>query len=485
VILTQVGDDLRTQVAVIGSGPGGAVVAATLAAAGKEVLLIEEGPYLEQDSCTQFSYTEMKQKYRAGGLTASFGRPNIAYAEGSCVGGGSEVNSGLYHRIPEQLLREWAGEYEVENLSATDMGPYFEEIEKVMQPQTYPGKVPVASALLRRGAGKLGWASADVPRLVTFNDENDLQGLPGSRRRPMTQTYIPRFLDGGGRLLPDSRVRRLQRAGTAWQIHTTFRGHQPFIVQADHVFVCAGAIHTPALLRRSGLNRNIGQSLSLQPMVKVTATFNEQVNWPDMGIGAEQVKEFSPRYSFGCSISAPAHLAINLLPHGGGTRQVLDDGRHMISYYVMSRGSPSGKVRILPGFSDPVVSYQMSQEEMANLAAGTSGLTRLMLEAGATMVFTGIAEAPVARDAADLAAMPAMLGPESANVMTVHLMASCPMGENRHRTAVNSWGRVHGQAGLYIADASMLCASPGVNPQGGIMAIARRNCDHFLAGHTP
>ena len=52
----------RVEVAIIGSGPGGSVVAATLANAGKSVLLIEEGANLPQDSCQPFSFQEMKQK---------------------------------------------------------------------------------------------------------------------------------------------------------------------------------------------------------------------------------------------------------------------------------------------------------------------------------------------------------------------------------------------------------------------------------------
>ena len=66
--------------------------------------------------------------------------------------------------------------------------------------------------------------------------------------------------------------------------------------------------------------------------------------------------------------------------------------------------------------------------------------------------------------------------------MTVHLVGSCPMGERRDRCAVDSFGRVHDVAGLHIADASILCSAPGVNPQGTIMALARRNALAFLGG---
>jgi choline dehydrogenase-like flavoprotein len=57
----------------------------------------------------------------------------------------------------------------------------------------------------------------------------------------------------------------------------------------------------------------------------------------------------------------------------------------------------------------------------------------------------------------------------------VHAFSTCPAGQRRDRTAVDSFGRVHDFENLYINDASMLPDSPGVNPQGSVMALARRN----------
>jgi choline dehydrogenase-like flavoprotein len=66
--------------------------------------------------------------------------------------------------------------------------------------------------------------------------------------------------------------------------------------------------------------------------------------------------------------------------------------------------------------------------------------------------------------------------------MTIHLFSSCVMGEARDVCAVDSFGKVHGQQNLFVNDASLLCTAPGVNPQGSIMAIARRNALHFANG---
>jgi choline dehydrogenase-like flavoprotein len=471
----------RAEVVVIGSGPGGSVVAATLAQAGKDVLLIEEGQNLSQESCTPFSYTEMTQKYRAGGVTAAFGKPNVAYAEGSCVGGGSEVNSGLYHRTPDAVIEEWARDFSVENFTPASMADCFAACEAIMQPLTYPDALPMQSKILRRGAEAEGMTSGDVPRLVEFGAAKDQQGVSISSRHSMTKSYLPDFFKAGGKLLPDTRVQRLKNRGRHWRISARHRSGRQLEIDADNVFVCAGAIHSPALLQRSGIRTNVGRTLSLQPMVKLTAEFNEPVNFSGMGIAGEQVKEPDSEYSFGCSISSRAHLAINLATDARGSGYGLQKHKHLISYYVMSRGSLDGAVTALPGFKDPLVRYRVSAGELENLGRGTQGLTRLLLSSGANQVFTGLPDCPVVSNQQQVDQLPTTLTRAIDTIMTVHLMASCPMGEDRKRTAVDSWGRVHGHPGLHICDVSTLCTSPGVNPQGTIMALAKRNSDYFLS----
>ena len=53
------------------------------------------------------------------------------------------------------------------------------------------------------------------------------------------------------------------------------------------------------------------------------------------------------------------------------------------------------------------------------------------------------------------------------------------MGERAH-CATNSFGQLRGVEHVYVNDASLLPTAPGVNPQGTIMAIARRNALHYL-----
>ena len=95
------------QVLVVGSGAGGATTAALLAEAGLDVLVVEEGAWVDQGDVVPFSLEQMDRQYRAGGVTVALGRPSIAYTEGCCAGGGTEINSGLYRRPSEETLTRW------------------------------------------------------------------------------------------------------------------------------------------------------------------------------------------------------------------------------------------------------------------------------------------------------------------------------------------------------------------------------------------
>ena len=469
---------LQAEIVVIGSGPGGAITACLLAEAGRDVLLVEEGPFYPLPSCEPFSRNEMLQKYRNGGQTVAMGRNKISYVEGRCVGGGSEINSGLYHRTPPEMLERWQKEFQVEALSESEMRPHFETCERDVSVSLLPGPAPTASLKLHEGAARLGWKSLEVPRWFRYAAAGSPS--PQGTRQSMTETYLPRFLRAGGRLLPLTRVRQLKPDGTKWVLAATHDAAKPVRIAAGAVFLCAGAVQTPALLRRSGITRNIGDSLQMHPTVKIVARFPEAVNAADMGVPVHQVKEFAPRLSFGCSISSTAYLALGLLDHPQAAREVARTWTHMAIYYAMITSEGRGSIRTLPGFCDPLVRYRLTGTDRRNLADGLKKLAQILFESGASGLYPGLTRGPELLRRDDLAGLPEPLPDGLASLMTIHLFSSCPMGEDRSRCAADSFGRVHGFEGLFLNDASLLCTAPGVNPQGSIMALARRNTLHFL-----
>ena len=155
---------LDTEVLVVGSGAGGAVTAATLAAAGRRVTVLEEGPWIDADAMEPFSLDEMVAKYRHTGLAAALGTPGIVYAEGRCVGGSTEINSGFWHRTPPDVLAEWQRGYGLVDADAETLRPHFEWAESALS--VGPSRRPWAanSRIMARGIRSLGWAGGEIPR---------------------------------------------------------------------------------------------------------------------------------------------------------------------------------------------------------------------------------------------------------------------------------------------------------------------------------
>lgn len=470
----------RVEVVVVGSGPGGSVTAAELARGGRDVLVLEEAPAPRTPEPPAFGMREMEERYRGGGVTPALGPAPVTYVEGRCLGGGSEINSGLYHRTPSEVLARWRAEYRVQDVTEGSLAPHFTAVEEALAVGFHPTGGGPASRKLRDGAAALGWDVVEVPRWVDVSVDGE--GRTVETRRSMRRSYLADAVEGGARILTGCRVRRLYRSGTGWAVEASWRGEggsRPVRILADVVVLAAGAVQTPAILRRSGVRSHVGDTLALHPTAKMVARFPDPVRGEGESVGVHQVPHFKPDFSMGCSVSTPPYQALALLEHRDALHRVAAEAHRSAIYYVMTTGG-RGTVRPVPGFAEPLVRYTAGRDVLARLSRGLESLGRALQAAGAETLYPVVSGAGAIRSAEELSSIPSVLPAAGANLMTVHLMGTCPMGERRDRCAVDSFGRVHGERGLLVADASMLCDAVGVNPQGTLMALARRNARRFL-----
>jgi choline dehydrogenase-like flavoprotein len=469
---------LATDVLVIGSGAGGAVTAALLAEAGIDVLVAEEGPWVEQGSVVPFSLEQMDRQYRAGGVTVALGRPSIAYTEGRCAGGGTEINSGLYRRPPPEILERWRDECLIADFDPDDLASIAVEIEDALSVSLLPGPAVAAGDVLRAGADALGWANGEIPRWMVYPQPGS---TAGAQRQSMTRTFLPRAMAAGARVLTECRVDRIVGGGARrGEARITTAGGERGTIRFRDVVVCGGAIQSPALLQRSGLRGNVGRTLAVHPTVKLAARFREPLNVPD-DVPVHQVKEFAPDLSFGCSASGPGLVALALSDNWADFARAVPEWRHIAVYYAAITSEGRGTVRAVPGWRDPLVTYRLTGRDRALLGSGLARLALVLLEAGAREVYPSMRDAPLVRNRRDLAVLQHRFRATKASVMTVHLCSTVPMGERRDRCAAGSHGLVHGTENVYVNDASLLPDAPGVNPQGTVMAFAIRNARHFIA----
>jgi choline dehydrogenase-like flavoprotein len=473
------GADLRCRELVVGSGPGGSVTACLLARAGRDVIVAEEGPDLPLESCEPFGVGEMLQKYRCGGLTVSLGSPKVSIVEGRVAGGGSEVNSGLYHRTPEAILAGWRERYGLADADPGRLEGHFRAVEEALGVGLMPTRASASSLKLAQGAKALGWDVREVPRWLRYDGTVDAAGVARGTRQSMSRTYLRQAREAGARLLCGARVDRLAPDGDGWAATGRLAGGGSFRVRATHVFACGGAVQTPLLLRASGVTRNVGDTLAMHPTVKVLARFPDEVGGGEPGV--HQVKEFSPRIGLGCSISSLPYVMLAMAEHPRHRPRIRAAAACMASYYAMVTGPATGRVRATPFGPDPLIRHRLEGADMADLATGLRHLCRLLLAAGALELFPSVSGIEPLTGPADLDRIPAELPRGRTSLMTLHVFSSCPMGENRALAACDSFGRVHGVRGLSVHDASLLCTAPGVNPQGTVMAFAHRNTGHYLS----
>ncbi len=163
---------LDCDVVIVGSGAGGATAAATLAEAGLDVICLEEGGYHPTAEFSADIAEMVGRILRNGGATAILGRAPVPYLEGRCVGGTTVVNGGMCWRTPERILDRWVNEYGLEELSARNLEPHFEEVERTINARYQdPGSEGPNNDMFKRGADKLGWRPTCKPA-----------GTPGRRR---------------------------------------------------------------------------------------------------------------------------------------------------------------------------------------------------------------------------------------------------------------------------------------------------------------
>lgn len=469
---------IHADVVVIGSGAGGATTAAVLAEAGRSVTIVEEGPELEAGSVEPFSLDELTRAYRHRGSSAALGSPPIAYAEGRCVGGSTEVNSGLWHRLPDELAERWQRQYDIDDFTPEALHRYADQIEAALGVSTVPRAVPPSSQVLERGAEALGWRAAEFPRVYRYDERGR------GTKQTMSRTMIPQAVAAGARLLADCRVDRLVRREDRV---TSLEGRrrrpdgtdERVTIHAEQVVVCGGAVQTPALLQRSGFRRGIGAGLKVHPTVKVVARLPEVLDHDDVPMS--RITEFAPGVAIGGSASRLGHLGLALADAGAPVADLLEDWEHRFVYYASIRSDAGGRVLALPGLRAPLVTYRLTEGDLSRLARGLVHLGEALLAAGATELHASLTGAPAVHQVSDLAAWWDALDRRRANLMTVHLTSSVRMGQDERTTGADSYGAIRGVTNLRVADASLLPEAPGVNPQAAIMTVAARNAHHLLA----
>ena len=487
---------LDTDVLIVGSGAAGGVAAAELSAAGLDVLVVEKGAHFPSGEFPTDELTGMRSMYeRYGSLSTS--DMGLVVLAGSTVGGGTTVNWMTSLEPPQQVLDQWRRQFGFAAAVNGELSDSMAHVRARLSVTTDASCHDAQNEVLERGCRELGYETQVVPRNAAGCRTCDFCGF-GCRfgaKQDTRQTFLADACQAGAKILPQARVERiLHRQGRAigakLMVQTSGGEQRAIEVRAAAVVLAAGAIHTPALLLRSGINSpNIGANLHLHPTTAAYARYSEPVrSWQGV-LQSRVCQQFADLDGNGYGVRlevAPAHPGLwsMALPWQSprGHRRLVQQLPYLGNIIVLTRDRHTGRIRV-DRSGEPVIDYSLHPYDAQHMVRGTIEALRIQRAAGATVVFSPHHrnQAFSSADDAEFEQFLERVGRQKISkhaygLFSAHQMSSCRLSGNHKTGAVRPDGRLYDMERLFVVDASAMPSACGVNPMITIMGLA-----HFLS----
>ncbi len=491
----------HADVVVIGSGFGGSVAANRLALAGKRVLVLERGPWRDSvpvrsmgiERRSPFPYggkaaTHLLRSLQLGSLSLRLNRagmyelgafPGLYTLVASAVGGGSTAYGGLL--VPPLNASMWRGHHP--ELDPADIERYYDKVISDMGgvrltrehalPQSvwthFPGGAerrcrpadpqPHMGILLPPTEAQAGTAaansSAGVERQYCAFDGDSFLGSRGGAKASVDFVYLAPVLDKGVTVRDLCEVTGISPSrpedgpGYVVQFRDLDTGTLQY-VRARQVVLAAGTLNTMRLLFAA--ERQPG---GLTPMPALGRRF-----FANGDLAAAWLRTSAPVSSF---ISTPSQGEFTVEGHES---QTFGFG-----------GLPGIETLPLPGFirrrlAKVFFMYAMGADSGAASAGFAGGRLHLDYDYRKEPVYHDLREALKVVSVESGSRVIPVRKP-----LSPHVSGGACLGATAREGVVDHRGEVHGNPGLYVADAAALPAAPGGPPSVAIAAWAHHVAD--------
>src|SRR4051794_19904626 len=485
---------LDCDVVVVGSGAGGGAAAAALAEAGLDVVVLEAGEAVPESELVPGEYEGYGRLYLNGGAMAS-DDAGVGLLAGATLGGGTTVNYTTAYRTPDGVREEWsrAG---VPGVASEDYDRSLDAVFERLGVNDEHTWVSRRDALLQEAAQSLGWSSIRVQRNAHGCPRGGEAcatcgfGCPYGAKQSTARTWLADAAARGARVVVRARAQRvIVRDGAARGVEATTWEGKGVPVRSRAVVAAAGALHTPALLRRSGLsNDHIGKHLHVQPATIVWGVLDQEVRPWEGTMQAIHVDQFVDLDGRGYGVrhqTAPIQPGFfgSWAPWDGAKHYVglLEGLSHTAAVGFTVRDQTDGEVRVGRD-GEPVVRYRLNEADVRHARRGMEASAELLETMGAERIYSSHAryigyspgrDGDRARFMRDMDA--AGWGPGQLQLNGFHLLSSCRMGGSPETSACNPDGETWEVRDLVVCDGSAFPTASGVNPNMSIQAMGRFN----------
>lgn len=469
-------------IAIVGSGAGGAVAAATLAEAGLDVLVLEAGGHYNRGNYPADRLEAIVELYRDAGLTIAAGKPPIPVPVAKAIGGTTVINSGTCFRAPEQVLESWRAEHGVTWARELD-ADYTEAEEFLRVTQLDPERMGRNGQLAMEGAAALGAGGAPIFR----NAGNCVQcsscpyGCAIDAKQGMHVSYLPRAVAAGARVRSRVEARRVliedgRAVGLACSTRDAGGRSRSYEVRARRAVIAAGgAFGTPELLLRSGLGGDqVGRNFHIHPACWVGARYEEEVRGWEGVMQSFYVDQWEPQGVLLEATFTPLAFGGAWLAGTGAEHQrsLLEFG-HVGSIGVHLHDRSQGRVGL--GNDGSIrASYKLTREDADRIHFGIARAAEVHFAAGAIEVYPNIPRFGTLKRGELAAFEAARLKASELRLEAFHPMGTARISADPRQGVCTADGAVRGTENLYIADASLFPTSVGVNPMMTVIACAKQ-----------
>src|SRR3954454_15567278 len=278
------GQTIEADVVVVASGSGGSVVAATLAGAGKKVVVLEAGGYHNESDFLQLELPAYQEMYWRGGPTPT-ADGNVSLQAGTTLGGGTVINWTNCLRTYPWVREQWAREFGLEGVDSPDYERHLDTVLDRIGATDQASDLNGPQERMKEGCEKLGWdfrlvvRNANLER-YSYESAGHLGFGDGSgSKNSADKTWLADAAEHDADMVVRCHVDRvITEGGRAAGVEATYAppGEEPrsVTVRAVTVVVACGALESPALLLRSGIGGPaVGEYLRLHPASALFGTY--------------------------------------------------------------------------------------------------------------------------------------------------------------------------------------------------------------------